>query len=69
MELLKLEQKKELKRLQRQNLDVNRDIGDKVEKILSILPKMEEVLKKQTLQETSMATVFKLLRIQYALAH
>mmetsp|Transcript_29422 Transcript_29422/g.44524 ORF Transcript_29422/g.44524 Transcript_29422/m.44524 type:complete len:116 (-) Transcript_29422:1845-2192(-) len=69
LELLKIEQKNELKRLQRQNFIVSNDYEKKSDKIDLILNQLEDFSKKIILTDTSMATIFKLLRIQYALSH
>lgn len=69
MELMKEEMKIELKRLQRQNFAVNNGFEEQQEFLDSLSCKIDTFEKKLVLTDTSMATIFKLLRIQYALSH
>lgn len=69
VELLKIEQRNELKRLQRQHMLACSDYDKQKDRIAYLGNKVSDFDTKLTVSEAAMATIFKLLRIQYALAH
>ena len=68
-EWIKQELKIELKRLQRQNGETIKDFEHYKKLFDTLSAKIINTEKNQVLSETAMATIFKLLRIQYALSH
>lgn len=69
MELLKNEMKIELKRLQRQNMETLKDFEEYQVMYDQLVSQISSNDQKQVLNDVCMATIFKLLRIQYALSH
>jgi len=69
VELLKHEMKNELKRLQRQNFQVTKDFEQQTLRSNHAVEKVLEFNKKILLTDAAMATILKLLRMQYALSH
>ena len=69
VELLKIEQRNELKRLQRQHMLAVSDYDKQKDRIMYLGNKVSDFDTKLSVSEAAMATIFKLLRIQYALAH
>lgn len=69
MELLKFEMKKELKRLQRQDLSMQSQFDQVFSRIAELKAVVDSFDSRLVVSDNTMAIIFKLLRIQYALCH
>lgn len=69
VDLLKDQMKCELKRLQRQHFGVTKDFDLQTRRSAHAVEKVLEFNKRMVLTDAALATIFKLLRIQYALGH
>ena len=67
--LLKEEQRCEIKRLYKQHMATSQDYDQQKERIVHLGNKVDEFDSKLKFSEAANATIFKLLRVQYALAH
>jgi hypothetical protein len=69
VELLKYEMKKELRRLQRQDLTMHNAFDRAFTKIAELKNVVDGFDSRLRIADNTMAIIFKLLRIQYALCH
>jgi len=69
-ELLKLEMKNEIKRLTKQSFTANTAFIDNIfNRVLTNTKRVDEMEKRVQISDNTMAIIFKLFRIQYALSH